>query len=151
MKGKQFMDLLGQHFVVSPEFANAIQIQDFRERAIKSLPFLFADGAIIRARVLLNVDQTVSMPSVGEDGQLVEGKPQAQKKVEHLMTLEISLTPRVGKKQLLSADSFLELTAEDPMSAGNWTIADLNLSLSDNYPLEPPVKKTSDQDGEPKP
>ena len=139
MKGKQFMELLGQHFVVSPEFAAAIKTKDFRERATKSLPFLFADGAIIRARVLLTVDQTVSMPTIAaETGELVEGKPEVQKGVEHLMTLEVSLTPRIGKKQLLSADSFMELTAEDPMTAGNWTIADVNFSLSDNYPLEPP-------------
>jgi hypothetical protein len=144
MKGKQFMELLGQHFVVSPEFATAIKTKDFKERATKSLPFLFADGAIIRARVVLIVDQTVTLPSLSETGDLIEGTPQEQKGVEHLMTLEISLTPRIGKKQLMSADSFMELTAEDPMTAGNWVIADLNFSLSDNYPLEPP-KEAEDQ------
>lgn len=142
MKGKQFMQLLGQHFVVSPEFANAIQLQDFRERAAKSLPYLFADGAIIRARVLLTVDQTVKIPIL-KDGELIEGKAESQQGVHHLMTLEVSLTPRIGKKQLLAADSLLELTAEDPMTAGNWNIADVNFSLSDNYPLEPPVEEQS--------
>jgi hypothetical protein len=152
MKGKQFMELFRQHFVVSPEFATAIQTPDFRERATKSLPFLFADGAIIRARVRLTVDQTVAIPTL-EGEELVDGKPESQKNVEHLLTLEVSLTPRIGKKQLLAADSLLELTAEDPMTAGNWMIADLNFSLSDNYPLEPPTaspKEDEDQEQPPK-
>jgi hypothetical protein len=148
MKGKQFMELLGQHFVVSPEFAAAIKLQDFKERATKSLPFLFADGAMIRVRVMLDVDQTVCLPS-WENEQVVQGKPEAQKNVNHLMTLEISLTPRIGKKQLLSADSLMELTAEDPMTAGDWLIADVNFSLSDNYPLEPPVAPKEDGEDEP--
>ena len=59
MKGKQFVELFGQHFVISPEFAEAIKTPDFRERATKCLPHLFADGAIVRARVLVNVDQSV--------------------------------------------------------------------------------------------
>lgn len=143
MKGKQFMEFFGQHLVVSPEFANAIRIQSFSERASKSLPFLFADGAVVRARVLVTVDQTVTLPTVSESGDLEAGKPESVKDLEHLVTLEISLTPRIGKKQMLAADSLLELTAEDPMTAGEWYIADVNFSLSDNYPLDPPTPEDS--------
>ena len=145
MKGKQFLELMGQHFVVSPEFADAIKIADFRERASKSLPFLFADGAIIRARVLVTVDQTVAIPTVNEAGEVVAGKEVAQTNVEHMMTLENSLTPRIGKKQMLASETILELT-EDPMSAGNWKIVDVNFSLSDNYPLDPPSGMVDDAD-----
>lgn len=138
MKGKQFVEFMGQHFVVSPEFAQVVQIPDFRQRATKSIPYLFADGAIVRARAMVLVDQTVTLPSVSEEGLLGEPKTVEEKNVEHMVTLEISLTPRIGKKQILSADSLLELTAEDPMNAGQWMIADVNFSLSDNYPLDPP-------------
>lgn len=145
MKGKQFVELFGQHFIVSPEFAEAIRIQDFKERASKSLPFLFADGAIIRARVIIGVDQTVKLPS-----ELSESE---QKNVEHLMTLEMSLTPRIGKKSILASETILEMT-EEPMTAGDWRIVDVNFSMSDNYPLEPPevMKDEDDQKkgGDPK-
>jgi hypothetical protein len=129
MKGKQFLQLLGQHFIVSPEFAAAIKIPDFKERASKCLPFIFADGAMIRSRVIVSVDQTVN----GE----------TQKGVDHMLTLEISLTPRIGKKNILASESILEMT-EEPLTAGQWTIADVNFSLSDNYPLDPPDEPTKD-------
>jgi hypothetical protein len=134
MKGKQFVELFGQHFVVSPEFANAIKIQDFRERASKCLPYLFADGAIIRARVLIEVDQTVTKSE----------KIEQQKGVEHLVTLEMSLTPRIGKKSILASETILEMT-EEPMNAGDWRIVDVNFSISDNYPLDP-TDTTDDKD-----
>lgn len=107
VKGKQFIQLFGQHFVVSPEFAAAIKITDLKERASKSLPFLFADGALIRSRVMVTVDQVVN----GE----------AKKNVEHMLTLEISLTPRIGKKNILASENILEMT-EEPMTAGQWTL-----------------------------
>jgi hypothetical protein len=127
MKGKQFIELFGQHFVLSPEFANAIRIPDFRERASKSLPYLFADGAVIRARVIINVDQTVSLSE----------PTMQQQNLEHLVTLEMSLTPRIGKKGILASETILEMT-EEPMTTGDWKIVDINFSLSDNYPLDPP-------------
>lgn len=143
MKGKQFVELFGQHFIVSPEFANAIRIPDFRERASKCLPFLFADGAVIRARVLIGVDQTITLPNASTPG-LVE-----QKGVEHLVTLEMSLTPRIGKKSILASETILEMT-EEPMNAGDWKIVDVNFSMSDNYPLEPPGVPQEDSDKDPK-
>jgi len=151
MKGKQFVELMGQHFVVSPEFAQVVQIPDFRKRASKSIPYLFADGAMVRARVMITVDQTVTLPTVNEAGELDEAKTVSDKNIEHMVSLEISLTPRIGKKQMLSADSLLELTSEDPMAAGNWLITDINFSLSDNYPLDPLPLEENDEDGEEKP
>ena len=142
MKGKQFVELFGQHFIVSPEFANAIRIPDFRERASKCLPYLFADGALIRARVVIGVDQTVTLPHAAEE-------PVDQKGVEHLVTLEMSLTPRIGKKSILASETILEMT-EEPMTAGDWRIVDVNFSLSDNYPLEPPETPSEDSDKDPK-
>ena len=140
MKGKQFVELFGQHFIVSPEFANAIRIPDFRERASKCLPYLFADGALIRARVVIGVDQTLTLP---------QADPVEQKNVEHLVTLEMSLTPRIGKKSILASETILEMT-EEPMTAGDWRIVDVNFSLSDNYPLEPPEESTNNDDKDPK-
>ncbi len=131
MKGKQFLQLLGQHFIVSPEFAAAMKIPDLKDRASKCLPFLFADGAMIRSRVVVAVDQSV-------DGI-------AQKNVQHLLTLEISLTPRIGRKSIMNSDNVLEMT-EEPLTAGQWTIADLNFALSDNYPLEPPEGPPKEED-----
>ncbi len=142
MKGKQFVELFGQHFIVSPEFANAIRIPDFRERASKCLPYLFADGALIRARVVIGVDQTVTLPHAAAE-------PMEQKGVEHLVTLEMSLTPRIGKKSILASETILEMT-EEPMTAGDWRIVDVNFSLSDNYPLEPPETPSEDSDKDPK-
>ena len=155
LKGKQFLSLMGQHFIVSPEFAEAIKIADIRQRASKCLPFLFADGALVRARVLLTVDQTVTMPSLNEAGELVDGKPIPQKDVEHIVTLEISLTPRIGKKQMMASETILELT-EDPLSAGSWRVVDVNFSVSDNYPLDPAglveeTPETKDEDENKKP
>lgn len=132
MKGKQFLQLLGQHFIVSPEFAAAIKIPDLKERASKCLPFLFADGAMIRSRVLVAVDQTVNGTT--------------EKNVEHMLTLEISLTPRIGKKSILASENILEMT-EEPLTAGQWIIADINFSLSDNYPLEPPEEPPAETKG----
>lgn len=135
MKGKQFVELFGQHFVVSPEFAASIKIPDFRQRATKCLPYLFADGAVVRARALVTVDQQL---------KLGEGDWVKQENVEHLLTLELALTPRIGKQSMLASESILELT-EDPMKPGNWQIADANFALSDNYPLEPPEGDSDDK------
>jgi hypothetical protein len=135
MKGKQFLELMGQHFVLSPEFANAIQIPDFKQRASKCLPYLFADGAVIRARVLISVDQVIS-------------EQPAASTMDHLVTLEMSLTPRIGKKSILASETILEMT-EEPMTAGNWKIVDVNFALSDNYPLDPPEEsRKNHEEGE---
>lgn len=142
MKGKQFVELMGQHFVVSPEFAQAVRIPDFRQRASKSIPYLFADGAMIRARALITVDQTVTLPTVTDEGELSELNTVSDTNIEHMISLEMALTPRIGKKQILAADSLMELTSEDPMNSGNWVLADVNYSLSENYPLEPPEEKS---------
>jgi hypothetical protein len=88
---------------------------------------LFADGAVIRAIVIINLDQTVSLSE----------PTMQQQNLEHLVTLEMSLTPRIGKKGILASETILEMT-EEPMTTGDWKIVDINFSLSDNYPLDPP-------------